>query len=95
MTLTKKNLAESIQQELDVTGARSTEILETLLEVLKRTLESGDEVLIRGFGKFYVNEKKARRGRNPATGEDLVLPARRVVRFKCSDKLRRRINGNE
>jgi integration host factor subunit alpha len=95
MTLTKKNLAESIQDELEVTGARSTEILETLLEVLKRTLESGDEVLIRGFGKFYVNEKKARRGRNPATGEDLVLPARRVVRFKCSDKLRRRINDNE
>ena len=51
--------------------------------------------MITGFGKFYVKEKKERRGRNPATGDDLMLGARRVVGFKCSDRLRERMNGEK
>jgi integration host factor subunit alpha len=69
------------------------EIIESLLEIIKQRLESGEDVLISGFGKFCVKEKKARRGRNPATGSDLVLRARQIVTFKCSGKLRNKINA--
>jgi integration host factor subunit alpha len=93
MTLTKKDMVDAVQDELGLPGKRCFDIVETLLEILKRTMEEGESVLIRGFGKFYVNEKKERRGRNPATGEVMMLEPRRVVRFKCSQKLRNRING--
>jgi integration host factor subunit alpha len=68
-------------------------MIETLLEIMKRTLESGEDVLVSGFGKFCVKEKHERRGRNPATGEDMMLEPRRVVTFTCSRKLRGKING--
>jgi integration host factor subunit alpha len=61
---------------------------------MKKNLESGDDLLISGFGKFCVREKRQRRGRNPATGEDLILRPRRVVTFKCSGKLREQVNAN-
>jgi len=60
---------------------------------MKSTLASGEDVLISGFGKFCVKEKAERKGRNPATGEDMMLAPRRVVAFKCSGKLRDKING--
>ena len=60
---------------------------------MKSKLEEGEDVLISGFGKFCVKTKNQRRGRNPATGDDLTLPARKVVTFKCSGKLRNKING--
>ena len=94
MTLTKAQMVESIQNQTGLPRNRSSEIVETLLEIIKSTLESGEDVLISGFGKFSVNEKKARRGRNPSTGEDMMLEARKVVTFKCSGKLRDKINGN-
>ena len=94
MTLTKAQMVESVQNQTGLPRNRSSEIIETLLEIIKSTLTSGEDVLISGFGKFSVNEKKARRGRNPATGEDMMLEARKVVTFKCSGKLRDRINGN-
>jgi len=59
---------------------------------MKSTLESGEDVLVSGFGQFCVNEKRQRRGRNPSTGEDLMLDARKVVAFKCSGRLRERVN---
>ena len=93
MTLTKAQMVESIQNQTDLSRNRSSEIVETLLEIIKSTLESGEDVLISGFGKFSVNEKKARRGRNPSTGEDMMLAPRKVVTFKCSGKLRDKING--
>ena len=71
---------------------QSIEIVETLLEIIKSKLASGEDVLVSGFGKFCVIEKQERRGRNPATGEDMMLDARRVVTFKCSGKLREKIN---
>ena len=94
MTLTKAQMVESAQNQTGFQKTRSSEIVETLLEIIKSTLESGEDVLISGFGKFSVNEKKARRGRNPSTGEDMMLEARKVVTFKCSGKLRERINGS-
>jgi integration host factor subunit alpha len=68
------------------------DLVETLLEIIKGTLASGDDVMISGFGKFCLKEKTERKGRNPATGDDLILASRRVVMFKCSGKLRDRIN---
>ena len=94
MTLTKDQMVKSIKNQIGFSNARSSEIVETLLEIIKSTLASGEDVLVSGFGKFSVNEKKARRGRNPATGEDMMLEARKVVTFKCSGKLKDRVNGN-
>lgn len=73
---------------------KSTELFENLLEIIKSNLGSGEDVLVSGFGKFCVNEKNERRGRNPKTGENHVIVARNVVTFKSSSNLRRRINGD-
>ena len=94
MTLTKIQIVESIQNQTGFPKNRSSEIVETLLEIIKRTLASGEDVLASGFGKFCVKEKKERKGRNPATGDDMMLEPRKVVTFKCSGKLRDRINPN-
>jgi len=92
MALTKSDIVARVH-ELGFTKKKSVEIIESLLEIIKSTLENSDDVLISGFGKFCVKEKKERRGRNPATGADLILRERRVVTFKCSGKLRDKING--
>ena len=92
MALTKADIVKDIQSETGFTKSQSIDFVETLLDLIKNTLESGEDVMISGFGKFCVNSKKERRGRNPATGSDMMLAARRVVTFKCSDKLRRAIN---
>ena len=92
MALTKIQIVELIHNQLGLPKNKSTEIVETLLEVIKSTLASGEDVLVSGFGKFCVKEKAERKGRNPATGDDLMLEPRRVVTFKCSGKLRDRVN---
>jgi integration host factor subunit alpha len=92
--LTKAHIIEAVQTEIGFTKHQSVDIVESLLEQIKSTLESGEDVLVSGFGKFCVNQKSERRGRNPATGEDMMLRPRKVVTFKCSGNLRRRINGN-
>lgn len=93
MTLTKAKIADAIYQELGFPKNRSIELLELLLELMKNKLENGEDVLISGFGKFCVKEKKERRGRNPATGNDMMLAKRRVITFRCSHLLREIING--
>ncbi len=92
MALTKSDIVASIH-DLGLTKKKSVEVIESLLEIIKRSLESSEDVLISGFGKFCVKDKASRRGRNPATGEDLILRRRRVVTFKCSGKLRSKIDG--
>ncbi len=92
MALTKNDIVKKVH-ELGFTKKKSVELIETLLEIIKSTLEKGDDVLISGFGKFCVKGKDKRRGRNPATGDDLILRERKVVTFKCSGKLRNKING--
>lgn len=94
MTLTKNDLVASVN-ELGFTKKKSVEIIETLIEIMKGTLEKGEDVLISGFGKFCVKDKNSRRGRNPATGSDLILRERKVVTFKCSGKLREKINNHK
>ena len=92
-TLIKSDIVKSIQNKNGCTQKRASEIVATLLEIIKRNLESGNDVMISGFGKFCVKGKSKRRGRNPATGTDLILRERKVVTFKCSGKLRNKING--
>ncbi len=93
MTLTKSHLINAIAEQNGFTQKKSTETVETILELIKSTLESGQDVLISGFGKFCVKEKRERKGRNPATGDDMMLAPRKVVTFKCSGKLRDRLKG--
>ena len=93
MTLTKAMIVDGIHEQLGYPKNKSAEMLETLLELMKRNLERGEDVLISGFGKFCVKEKKERRGRNPATGDDMILNSRRVMTFRCSHLLRDKING--
>jgi integration host factor subunit alpha len=94
MTLTKAKIIDVVHNQLGFPKNQSAELLEILLEIIKGKLEKGEDVLISGFGKFCIKEKKQRRGRNPATGEDMTLEKRRVVTFRCSHLLRDRINGN-
>jgi integration host factor subunit alpha len=93
MTLTKTDLIQCITDRIGFTKNKSTEVTETTIEIIKRTLASGEDILVSGFGKFCVNDKDQRRGRNPATGESMMLKPRRVVSFKVSGKLRRKINS--
>ena len=93
MALTKHDIVEQVYNELGFPKNKSVEIVESLLELMKSTLESGDDLLVSGFGKFCVNDKKERKGRNPATGEDLMLKPRRIVTFKYSGTLRDKVNG--
>jgi integration host factor subunit alpha len=92
MTLTKAKIVEEVSGRKGYPKNHSIEMIETLLEIIKSTLESGEDVLISRFGKFCVKEKHERRGRNPATGKDMMLEPRRVVTFRCSRQLRDKIN---
>lgn len=93
MALTKNDILERLQADLGLSKSKANEITECLLEQIKASLGSGEDVLVTGFGRFCVKDKNQRKGRNPATGEDLILPVRRVVIFKCSGSLRKRVNG--
>ena len=92
MALTKSDIVAKLH-EIGFTKKKSVELIESLLEIIKSNLEKGEDVLISGFGKFCVKGKDKRRGRNPATGSDLILRERKVITFKCSGKLRNKING--
>ena len=94
MTLTKAMIVDAVHEQLGYPKNKSAEMLETLLELIKGTLEKGEDVLISGFGKFCVKAKNQRRGRNPATGADMLLDQRRVVTFRCSHLLRDKINNS-
>jgi integration host factor subunit alpha len=93
MTLTKAKIVDAIADQIGYTKHQSSVMIETLLELIKKALESGDDVLISGFGKFCVKEKGKRRGRNPATGKDMILEPRKVVTFRSSRRLREKNNG--
>lgn len=92
MTLTKARITEDLEKKLGFSKKQSIDVVETLLEIIKRTLESNEDVLISGFGRFCVKEKRARKGRNPATGDPMMLRARRVVTFKYSGCLKEKLN---
>ena len=93
MTLTKAQIVEKIRTSTNSSKNKSSETVENLLEIIKQTLASGEDVMVSGFGKFCIKEKSERIGRNPATGGDMMLAPRKVVTFRCSGKLRKRVNG--
>ena len=94
MAVTKDDIVNAVYTNLKLPKNKSIEIVESLLETIKSTLEKGEDVLISGFGKFRVREKRKRKGRNPQTSETMMLKARRVVTFNASGILRDKINGN-
>jgi len=93
MALTKDDIVKALAKENGYPLNQSVELVETLIELIKSNLASGEDVLISGFGKFCVKKKRERRGRNPATGGDIILVPRQVVTFKCSGQLRDKINN--
>ena len=92
MALTKEKLITHLETQLGIGRQESRQIVERLLKIMKDTLSRGEDLLISGFGKFSVRQKKARRGRNPQTKERITLAARKVLVFKASGVLRKRIN---
>ena len=93
MALTKAHIIDAVAEQNGFPKNRSSEIIEILLEIIKMSLESGEDVMISNFGKFCVKEKRERKGRNPATGDSMMLAPMKVVTFRCSRKLRERLNG--
>ena len=92
MSLTKEKIIDDIYNNIGLSKTGSRKVVESLFRIIKETLESGENLLISGFGKFVVKGKDERRGRNPQTTEDLRLRARRVVVFKTSGVLRNKMN---
>ena len=93
MTITKEHLKDSLYMNCGLSRKASGDLLESIIEMMKTTLANGEDILISGFGKFQVKDKSKRKGRNPATGDDIILEERRVVTFKCSGLLRDKINN--
>ncbi len=92
-TCTKKTIIDYISETVELPNQKALTAVESLIEIIKSTMESGEDVMISGFGKFCVKEKARRKGRNPATGKAMTLPPRRVVTFKCAGTLRNKLNG--
>ncbi|MBC8419076.1 MAG: integration host factor subunit alpha [Desulfobacterales bacterium] len=92
VTVTKTDLTSSIHNRLDLPKSQASRLVESLLENIKKTLASGEDILISGFGKFCVKDKKTRRGRNPQTGDNMILDGRRVVTFRYSSDLKEKMN---
>jgi integration host factor subunit alpha len=95
MTLTKAQIIEAIAEQNGFPKSLSSEIVEIVLEIIKNSLETGEDVLISGFGKFCVKERRERKGRNPATGDDMMLRPRKTVTFRCSGKFKDKINREQ
>lgn len=93
MTMTKADIVQQVwSKHPKLTKAQSMELVEQFLSIAKATMATGENLLLSGFGKFTIRDKKSRRGRNPQTGENLQLGPRRVVTFKQSSNLRQRVN---
>jgi integration host factor subunit alpha len=95
MTVTKERLIEAVNNNAGQSKKKAISMVKSLFEIMKSTLESGEAILISGFGKFCVKAKKQRKGRNPSTGNDITLGARRVVIFRCSSVLKNGLNGKK
>ena len=93
MTMTKADIIESVYEKVGgFSKKEAAEIVEAVFEVIKETLENGEKIKISGFGNFIVREKNARVGRNPQTGEEITISARRVLTFKPSQVLKNLLN---
>ena len=94
MTHTKADISHKIANDCRSMKNEAAEIIEKLLEIIKKRLIAGEDVMISGFGKWNVKSKHARRGRNPQTGEEIVLDARRVITWKYSPHFKKAVNGS-
>ena len=95
MSLTKADLVQQIYQtHPNLTKSQCTDSVEAFLSISKSSLIAGNSLLFSGFGKFNIKDKTPRRGRNPQTGDDITIDARRVVTFKPAGTLRSRINSD-
>ena len=92
--MTKADIVEAVYQRIGFSKKDSAELVDLVFETLKETLEKGEKVKISGFGNFVVRQKKARKGRNPKTGEEIEISARRVLTFKPSQVLKKALNPN-
>ncbi|TBV83353.1 MAG: integration host factor subunit alpha [Desulfobulbaceae bacterium] len=92
MALTKADLIQRVYQQHALSRYQAIKVVESFLAIIKRSLQEGEDLLLSGFGKFKVKQKQARRGRNPQTGDELILPPRKVITFKPARSLRDRIN---
>jgi integration host factor subunit alpha len=90
--MTKADIVEKIYEKVGFSKKESAELVELVFDIVKRTLEQGDKIKIAGFGNFVVKEKADRRGRNPQTGEEITISARRILTFKPSQVLKASIN---
>ena len=92
MSLTKAEIVEKLHQETGLSKNQAGDALKDIIDIIKNRLETGESVLISGFGRFSVKKKRPRKGRNPATGKSIMLDGRKVVSFKCSGVLKDRLN---
>ena len=95
MTITKAHLIDVIRIRFDLNKSRSGDLVGSLFEIMKTTIARHEDILISGFGKFCLKEKRQRQGRNPATGDRLILDSRRIVTFSCSPILKGKLNGKK
>ncbi len=93
MALTKADMAEKLFEELGLNKREAKEMVEMLFEEIRKALETGQQVKLSGFGNFDLREKKQRPGRNPKTGEEIPISARRVVTFRPGQKLKARVEA--
>lgn len=93
MTLTKAHIVDRVYDRTQVTKKEAADYVNEILEVMKEALEEGEEIKLSGFGKFEVRKKGERIGRNPRTGDEIVIPERKVLRFKVSQVLKDELNG--
>ena len=90
--MTKADIVETIYEKVGFSRKESADIVDLVFDLLKETLENGDKIKISGFGNFVVREKRPRKGRNPQTGDEIQITARRVLTFKPSQVLRKALN---
>ena len=93
--MTKADIVEQIYERVGFSKKESAELVEKVFSIIKETLEAGEKVKISGFGNFVVRQKNARKGRNPQTGEEILLDARKVLTFKPSLVLKNLLNGED
>lgn len=91
--MTKADMVEKIYEKVGFSKKESAELVETVFDIIKTTLENGEKIKIAGFGNFVVKEKADRRGRNPQTGEEITITARKILTFKPSQVLKTTINS--
>ncbi len=93
MTLTKSDIVEDLNNKIGLNKREAKELVDSVFETIKETLINGEEVKVSGFGNFQLKDKPARPGRNPRTGEDVEITARRVVTFKSGQKLKEKVKS--